>query len=98
MSEPLSVGSILAGMAEALPTHPTGDDSSDLASSYEAIALLIHAYLAALGFKLCGFDEDKKLRKLSFQPVKPSSNTRVQLNASPSPLGSRHNGTRALAP
>ncbi|KAI8723308.1 hypothetical protein NCS52_00186500 [Fusarium sp. LHS14.1] len=61
MSEPLSVGSILAGMAEALPTHPTGDDSSDLASSYEAIALLIHAYLAALGFKLHGFDEDKKL-------------------------------------
>lgn len=78
MSEPLSVGSILAGMAEALPTHPAGDDSSDLASSYEAIALLIHAYLAALGFKLYGFDEDKNLRKLSFsQPVKPASNTRV---------------------
>lgn len=49
-------------MAEALPTHHHGDDSSDLASSYEAIALLIHAYLAALDFRLCGFDEDKLLR------------------------------------
>lgn len=49
-------------MADALPTHQKGDDSSDLASSYEAIALLIHAYLAALDFKLCGFDEDKLLR------------------------------------
>ncbi|KAM5347948.1 hypothetical protein ACJ41O_007772 [Fusarium nematophilum] len=61
MPEPLSVAAILGGMADALPTHPAGDDSSDLASSYEAIALLIHSYLAALGFKLCGFDEEKKL-------------------------------------
>lgn len=61
MSEPLSVAAILGGMADALPTHPPNDDSSDLASSYEVIALLIHSYLSALGFKLQGFDEDKKL-------------------------------------
>ncbi|KNB18724.1 hypothetical protein FOXG_22346 [Fusarium oxysporum f. sp. lycopersici 4287] len=61
MSEHLSVTAILSGMADALPTHLHSDDSSDLASSYEAIALLIHSYLAALGFKLQGFDEDKKL-------------------------------------
>lgn len=61
MAAPLSTAAILGGMADALPTHPAGDDSSDLASSYEAIALLIHAYMAALGFKLQGFDEDKKL-------------------------------------
>ncbi|KAH7150483.1 PI31 proteasome regulator N-terminal-domain-containing protein [Dactylonectria estremocensis] len=61
MAAPLSTAAILGGMADALPTHPAGDDSSDLASSYEAIALLIHAYMAALGFKLQGFDEDKRL-------------------------------------
>jgi hypothetical protein len=59
----LSTQAILQGMADALPTHNPSDDSSDLASSYEAIALLIHAYLAALDFRLCGFDEDKNLRK-----------------------------------
>lgn len=58
----LTTQSILQGMADALPTHNPSDDSSDLASSYEAIALLIHAYLAALDFRLCGFDEDKNLR------------------------------------
>ncbi|KAM0512456.1 hypothetical protein ACHAPE_008779 [Trichoderma viride] len=50
---------ILQGMADALPTHAQGDESSDLASSYEVIALLVHAYLASLDFRLCGFDEDK---------------------------------------
>ncbi|KAL2208575.1 hypothetical protein CC79DRAFT_1355889 [Sarocladium strictum] len=57
----LSTQAILQGMADALPTHNPSDDSSALASSYEAIALLIHAYLAALDFRLCGFDEDKNL-------------------------------------
>ncbi|KAF4986504.1 hypothetical protein FGRMN_10816, partial [Fusarium graminum] len=61
MSEALSVDAILGGMADALPTHSPSDDSSDLASAYEVIALLIHSYLSALGFKLQGFDEDKKL-------------------------------------
>ncbi|KNB06165.1 hypothetical protein FOXG_06977 [Fusarium oxysporum f. sp. lycopersici 4287] len=61
MPEQLSVTAILSGMADALPTHLPSDDSSDLASSYEAIALLIHSYLTALGFKLLDFDEDKKL-------------------------------------
>ncbi|KAM0080501.1 hypothetical protein ACKRZS_007346 [Fusarium odoratissimum] len=63
MPEHLTVTAILSGMADALPTHPPSDNSSDLASSYEAIALLIHSYLAALGFKLQSFDEDKKLPK-----------------------------------
>ncbi|CAG1961897.1 unnamed protein product [Fusarium graminearum] len=65
MSEPLSIAAILGGMAEALPTHSPDDESSDLASSYEVIALLIHSYLSALGFKLQGFDEDKKLGQLT---------------------------------
>lgn len=59
----LSVDAILQGMADALPTHSPSDDSSDLASSYEPVALLTHSYLAALGFRLLGFDEDKTLRK-----------------------------------
>lgn len=61
MTERLSVASILDGMANALPTHDAADDSSDLASSYEAIALLIHSYMTALQFKLVGFNEEKKL-------------------------------------
>jgi hypothetical protein len=65
----LSRESILQGMADALPTHPKGDESSDLASSYEAIALLVHAYLAAIGFRLQGFDEDKKIRTHSSHPL-----------------------------
>ncbi|KAG8669024.1 hypothetical protein FPOAC2_08336 [Fusarium poae] len=73
MSESLSVPAILSGMAEALPTHPHNDESSDLASSYEVIALLIHSYLSALGFKLQGFDEDKKLAECeSLAPRLPS--------------------------
>lgn len=58
----LSATAMLQGMADALPTHPKGDDSSDLASSYEVIGLLVHSYLAAIGFKLSGFNEDKNLR------------------------------------
>ncbi|KAL5590145.1 hypothetical protein FOVSG1_012012 [Fusarium oxysporum f. sp. vasinfectum] len=72
MPEHLTVTAILSGMADAFPTHPPSDNSSDLASSYEAIALLIHSYLAALGFKLQSFDEDKKLLIHDFQlPVNP---------------------------
>ena len=67
----LSPNAILQGMAEALPTHQKGDDGSDLASSYEAIALLIHSYLAAIHFKLVGFDEEKPLRKVP--PPSPNS-------------------------
>ncbi|UKZ66154.1 uncharacterized protein TrAtP1_007329 [Trichoderma atroviride] len=58
---PLSVNVVLMAMADALPTHARGDESSDLASSYEVIALLVHAYFAALDFRLCGFDEDKQM-------------------------------------
>ncbi|KAL7786347.1 PI31 proteasome regulator N-terminal domain-containing protein [Trichoderma ceciliae] len=58
---PLSADAVLKAMADALPTHQQADDSSDLASSYEAIALLVHAYLASLDFRLCGFDEDKPI-------------------------------------
>ncbi|GJN69720.1 hypothetical protein PLICBS_003770 [Purpureocillium lilacinum] len=68
----LGTAAILKGMADALPAHPPGDDSSDLASSYEAVALLIHAYLAALGFELCGFDEDKPMDCASIAPRLPS--------------------------
>lgn len=57
----LSTTAILEGMAKALPTHTKGDDSSDLASSYEAVGLLVHSYLTALDFKLVGFHEDRPL-------------------------------------
>lgn len=91
MSEPLSVAAILNGMADALPTHPPNDDSSDLASSYEVIALLIHSYLAALGFKLLGFDEDKNIRECTIHYHHDLAHTE-QLNASHSLLIYRRNG------
>jgi hypothetical protein len=93
MSEPLSVAAILDGMADALPTHPTNDSSSDLASSYEVIALLIHSYLAALGFKLLGFDEDKNIRKFTIQYHHDLAHME-QPNASLSLLVYHHNGIR----
>ncbi|KFA76116.1 hypothetical protein S40288_00395 [Stachybotrys chartarum IBT 40288] len=69
----LDATAVIQGMADALPTHQKGDDGSDLASSYEAIALLIHSYLTALGFKLCGFDEEKNLAECeSLAPRLPS--------------------------
>ncbi|OAA80172.1 PI31 proteasome regulator [Akanthomyces lecanii RCEF 1005] len=70
----LSTTAVLEGMAKALPTHTQGDDSSDLASSYEAIGLLVHSYLTALGFKLVGFHEDRPLAECeSLAPRLPAS-------------------------
>jgi hypothetical protein len=61
MATPLSPNAILNGMAEALPTHPKGDTTSDLSSSHEALALFTHACMASLGFRLLGFDEEKTI-------------------------------------
>lgn len=58
----LSTNAILQGMADALPSHRKGYDGSDLSSSYEVIALVVHSYLTALGFKLYGFNEGTHLR------------------------------------
>ncbi|KAI2614351.1 PI31 proteasome regulator N-terminal-domain-containing protein [Hypoxylon fragiforme] len=58
-TNPLSSSAILQQMADALPTHPQGDTTSDLSSSHEAIALFTHACMASLGFRVIGFDEDK---------------------------------------
>lgn len=60
-SDPLSAASILKHMAEALPTHEKGDTTSDLSSSYEAIALLGHACMTAVGFRILGFSEGQKI-------------------------------------
>ncbi|PHH66779.1 hypothetical protein CDD81_5911 [Ophiocordyceps australis] len=59
MASQPSTAAVLQGMAAAMPTHPCNDDSSDLASSYEAVALLVHAYLTARGFVLVSLDQDK---------------------------------------
>jgi hypothetical protein len=61
---------VLKGMVEALPTHPKDDSSSDLSSSYEAIALLVHAYMTTLRFRLLGFDEDNRTGPLPSFPIK----------------------------
>lgn len=61
MTDSLGKEAILQGMADAIPPHPQGDSGSDLSSSYEVLALLIHAYMAALKFRLQGFNEDKRI-------------------------------------
>ncbi|KFY72322.1 hypothetical protein V499_07529, partial [Pseudogymnoascus sp. VKM F-103] len=60
-SDPLSVESVIGHMAEALPIHEQGDTSSDLSSSYEAIALFAHACMTAVGFRILGFSEGQKI-------------------------------------
>ncbi|KAK3943309.1 PI31 proteasome regulator N-terminal-domain-containing protein [Diplogelasinospora grovesii] len=59
--DPLHPSAVLKGMAEALPAHDKDDTTSDLSSSLEAIALYIHACMVNLGFRLLGFNEDKKI-------------------------------------
>lgn len=68
-SDPLSVESIIGHMAEALPIHEQGDTTSDLSSSYEAIALFAHACMTAVGFRILGFSEGQKIGKLSLPPI-----------------------------
>jgi len=63
MANPLSSESILKQMADALPTHEKEDTTSDISSSYEAIALFAHASMVAVGFRLVGFGEGQKIEE-----------------------------------
>lgn len=58
MDNPLKLQSVLHLMADALPNQ---GDTSDLSSSYELPALLAHACMTALKFRLLGFDEEKTI-------------------------------------
>lgn len=100
MPERLNVVATLDGMANALPKQKLGDDLADLASPYEAISLLIHSYMKALGFTLTGSDQDMELCE-SFSPptccsllIQPTT----QLRQNPSPLAYRYNGSLASDP
>lgn len=82
-SDPLSVDSILKHMADALPTHPKDDSTSDLSSSYEAIALFCHACMTSVGFRLLGFGEGQKMGELhspAFCPAASDSISRVRVS------------------
>lgn len=61
MGDPLNTQAVLQHMADAIPTHPQGDTSSDVSSSYELLGLLAHACMTALKFRLLGFDEEKRI-------------------------------------
>lgn len=65
-SNPLAPASILKQLADALPTHEAEDPTSDLSSSLESIALFTHGCMAALNFRLLGFDDERKIGKLPF--------------------------------
>ncbi|KAK4098298.1 hypothetical protein N658DRAFT_477296 [Parathielavia hyrcaniae] len=60
-SDPLSPEAVLEAMANALPTHQKDDTTSDLSSSLDCAALFAHACMVNLGFRLLGFDEDKRM-------------------------------------
>ncbi|KAH8594544.1 PI31 proteasome regulator N-terminal-domain-containing protein [Bisporella sp. PMI_857] len=61
MTNPLSAESLLKHIADALPTHKKDDTSSDFSSSYEALALFAHGCMTAVGFRLLGFGEGRKI-------------------------------------
>ena len=73
MANPLTIDALLQGMADAIPTHPKDDQGSDLSSSYEVFALLIHSYMTALKFRLLGFDEDKRIGTSQLTQLAPTS-------------------------
>lgn len=77
----ITIADLRQRMADALPTHPKDDDSSDLASSYELIALLVHAYMTSLGFKLQGFNEDKRLRMCPCRLLSPPNGSLTLMTA-----------------
>ena len=71
--DPLRPEAVLQAMADALPTPEPGDTTPALSSSYEALALFVHACMTNLGFRLLGFDEDKPIGTApSPPPVLPS--------------------------
>ncbi|EFQ34724.1 PI31 proteasome regulator [Colletotrichum graminicola] len=75
MANPLTPQSILQLMADALPTHPKDDTTSDISSGYELPALLAHACMVSLKFRLLGFDEEKTIEEeiQSLAPRLPAS-------------------------
>jgi hypothetical protein len=54
---PLSAGSLATFMATSLPLN----QSPQLKTPYEAIALAVHAGMLAVGFRLVGLGEDHKI-------------------------------------
>ena len=59
--EPLGPAAVLQSMANALPIHQRGDATSDMSTSLDVIALLVHACMVNLGFKLVGFNNDRNI-------------------------------------
>ncbi|KAK4126435.1 hypothetical protein N657DRAFT_688965 [Parathielavia appendiculata] len=59
--DPLGPPAVLEAMANALPTHEKDDTTSDMSSSLDCVALFVHACMINLGFRLLGFNEDKKI-------------------------------------
>jgi hypothetical protein len=59
--EPLGPAAVLQSMANALPVHERGDATSDMSTSLDVIALLVHACMVNLGFKLVGFNKDRDI-------------------------------------
>lgn len=53
---PLSAGSLALFMAKSLP-----ESSPQLKSTYDAVALAVHAGMIAVGFRLIGLGEDHRI-------------------------------------
>jgi hypothetical protein len=81
-SNPLTSTAVVSAMADALPTHKPDDVLSDLTSSLEAIALLAHACMINVGFRLVGLREDKNMGEF-VGLVNPTFNPTVHPTADP---------------
>lgn len=57
--DPLSPGSLAALMAASITGLPT----PQLRTPYDAIALVSHACMTAVGFRLVGLGEDHRIRE-----------------------------------
>ena len=105
LASPLLPAAITQSMVDALPVHAPGDTTSDLSSSYEAIALFCHACMVNLGFRLEGLTQDDKIRTLQATlhmpaPVRLYSLTDMFQNPSAKalPRGCPQGGTPHAAP
>jgi hypothetical protein len=88
---PLSARSLSTFMATSLPKG----DGPQLKNAYEAVALLIHAGMIAVGFRLVGLGEEHRigwfLTSHSFESVLTSYQKRQQMRRTPTLY--RQNGT-----
>ena len=65
----LSADSILDYMIKSLPERSSNQQTPPLKNAYAAIALLSHACMLAVGFRLIGLGEDQRIGNIARNPA-----------------------------